>query len=180
MECQGVLHSPLMDWGKELSVGAAFGCSAKMGRHQMGRGCTRQMLLGAGGAAETSPRLPRNWRATDTNQRAARTAFLQPCPSSVPSQLLPSLFLPALLPGASPSLHLTTVASSSSLRSIAQDPVCSRCVVPARLPLAEVQAGSSVVPFLHSSLHKVSSSSKLLLDIHSDHCSCFPRFALPL
>lgn len=64
------------------------------------------------------------------------------------------------------------------LRNVAQDPVCSRCVVPARLPLAEVLAGSSVVPFLHSSLPKVSSSpSKLLLHAHSDH---FPRFALPL
>lgn len=126
MECQEVLHSPRMDWEKELSVSAAFGCSAKMGKHQIGRGCARKMLLGAGGAAEPSPRLPRNQRATVTNgefaavlRTAASTAFLQPCPNSAPSQLLPSLFLPALLHGASPSPHLTMFSSSSSfLRNV--------------------------------------------------------------
>lgn len=170
MECEGAPRSPPMGWGKELSISAAFGCCAKMGKQHIGRGCARKMLLRAGGAAE--PRLGAtapNGEFAAVLRAAASAASLQPCPGSAPSQLLPSPFLPALLPGASPSIRPRS-PPLPPLRNVAQDPVGSRCVVPAPWPLAGGLAGSSMVPFLHSSLPKVSSSSsKLLLRTHADH-----------
>lgn len=181
MECEGAPRSPPMGWGKELSISAAFGCCAKMGKQHIGRGCARKMLLGAGGAAE--PRLG----ATAPNgefaavlraaaaQRPCSPAPVQPRLSSCPPRSS-QLFSLMLHPPFDRVLLLFLLSETLHKTQLVPD-------VLSQLHGCSLEGWQAAPWFLSSTPH---SPKSLLLPQSSSFVPTlttggdFPRFALPL